>query len=49
VSQLEYLREKLYMVIEAGNNEDILKISQELDKLILFNVRAQVYTNIKSA
>jgi hypothetical protein len=36
LEQLEELRNKLYEVIDSGNTEDILKISQELDDLILF-------------
>jgi len=36
IEQLEQLRNKLYEVIDTGNAEDILRISQELDDLILF-------------
>lgn len=39
VSQLEHLREKLYMAIESGNNEDILRASQELDKHIIKHMK----------
>jgi hypothetical protein len=35
VSQLEYIREMLYKVLEKGTKDDILRISQELDKLII--------------
>lgn len=35
MNQLEALRQKLYEAIEEGNSDDILKVSQELDKLIL--------------
>ncbi|MDP4183176.1 MAG: Spo0E family sporulation regulatory protein-aspartic acid phosphatase [Bacillota bacterium] len=33
--QLESLRNKLHEVMEEGNTEDILKVSQELDVLIM--------------
>lgn len=36
LEQLEELRSKLYEVMDTGNTEDILRISQELDDLILF-------------
>ena len=36
LEKLEELRNKLYEVIDNGNAEDILRISQELDDLILF-------------
>ncbi|MCX8130395.1 MAG: aspartyl-phosphate phosphatase Spo0E family protein [Clostridia bacterium] len=39
MSKLEFLREKLYKVIEKGSCEDILKASQELDRLILFYMK----------
>lgn len=35
MSQIEYLREKLYKVIETGDVDYILKVSQELDELIM--------------
>lgn len=34
MSQIENLREKLHSVIEQGETDVILEISQELDKLI---------------
>ncbi|MCX7922182.1 MAG: aspartyl-phosphate phosphatase Spo0E family protein [Clostridia bacterium] len=49
MSQLECLREKLYKVIETGDTEYILKISQELDELILNYMETQVNTSRKSA
>jgi len=38
VNQIEFLREKLYREIEAGDISSILKASQELDKLILIDM-----------
>ncbi len=35
MNTIENLREKLHKVMETGKIEDILRISQELDKLIL--------------
>jgi hypothetical protein len=35
MQQIEYLRQKLYEVIETGITEEILKVSQEMDELIL--------------
>jgi len=50
MSQIENLREKLYKLIETGNLDDILRISQELDKLILhFYTNSTESTNKKSA
>ena len=40
--QLENLREKLYKVIDSGDSREILKISQELDRLILLYTEFQV-------
>ncbi|MDP4180335.1 MAG: Spo0E family sporulation regulatory protein-aspartic acid phosphatase [Bacillota bacterium] len=36
LEQLEKLRIQLYEVMDTGNTEDILRISRELDDLILF-------------
>jgi hypothetical protein len=47
LDQLELLRNKLYEVMDTGNTEDILKISQELDDLILFYTK-NYYKNINS-
>ncbi|KNY30435.1 Spo0E family sporulation regulatory protein-aspartic acid phosphatase [Pseudobacteroides cellulosolvens] len=35
VEQLEDLRSKLHEVMESGSTEDILRVSQELDILIM--------------
>lgn len=35
MNNLERIREKLYKTLEDGHKEDILRISQELDKKIL--------------
>lgn len=35
MESIEYLRKKLYEVIDSGTQEDILKVSQEMDELIL--------------
>ena len=35
MSQIENLREKLHNEMERGNFENILRVSQELDELIL--------------
>ncbi|RCX17953.1 Spo0E like sporulation regulatory protein [Anaerobacterium chartisolvens] len=35
MSHLERVRQELYKSIESGNAEEILKISRELDKIIL--------------
>ncbi|HEY9060167.1 MAG TPA: aspartyl-phosphate phosphatase Spo0E family protein [Pseudobacteroides sp.] len=40
LEQLEQLRNKLYEVMDTGNTEDILKISQELDDLILCYIKS---------
>lgn len=40
LEQLEQLRNKLYEVMDTGNTEDILKISQELDNLILCYIKS---------
>jgi len=49
VSQIEFLREKLHKVIETGDAANILRISQELDKLILTFMEKQTNINKKSA
>ncbi len=41
MERLEALREKLHIMLESGNSNDILELSRELDTLILFNMRAQ--------
>lgn len=35
MNQVEDLRRKLYDTLESGNTKEILKVSQELDKLIV--------------
>lgn len=49
MSQLDILREKLYEVLEKGSFEDVLKLSQELDNLILFYMKHKYKTNKMSA
>ncbi len=42
MSQIEYLREKLHKAIADGGRDEILKISQELDKIIVCYMMNQV-------
>ena len=49
MSQIEYLREKLYELIETGDSGGILMVSQELDKLILSYIENQINLSRKSA
>ncbi|MCX7745591.1 MAG: aspartyl-phosphate phosphatase Spo0E family protein [Clostridia bacterium] len=46
---IEYMREELYKVIETKNADAILKISQELDELIVFYMENYICENKKSA
>ncbi len=41
MEKLEALREKLHIMLESGDQNDILNLSRELDALILFNMRSQ--------
>ena len=49
MNQLEYLRQKLYGEIELGNVESILRVSQQLDELIVCYTANQIIINRKSA
>lgn len=49
MSQIECLREKLYNVIESGDYDTILQISQELDLLILNYMSNQLVVGKKPA
>lgn len=42
MTNIECVREKLYNVIETGDKESILRISQELDMLIAKYVKLQL-------
>ncbi|NLD50485.1 MAG: Spo0E family sporulation regulatory protein-aspartic acid phosphatase [Clostridiaceae bacterium] len=42
MNKIEYVRRKLYNVIETGDKESILKISQELDMLIAKYIKLQL-------
>ncbi len=37
--QIESLRTKLYEVIDIGNPTEILRVSQELDELIIYQIK----------
>lgn len=49
MNQIEYLRQKLHEVIDTGIDNEILKVSQELDKLILAFMENHASTNKKTA
>jgi hypothetical protein len=49
MNQIEFLREKLYAVLETGIANEILKVSQELDILILNYMKGQVKASNKTA
>jgi tRNA nucleotidyltransferase/poly(A) polymerase len=49
MSQIERLREELHKVIETGDTARILRISQELDTLILCYMKLQKDSGKKSA
>lgn len=49
VDQIESIREKLYEAMEIEDSEKILKISQELDKLILIYMKKQIDSDKKPA
>jgi len=49
LNQIELLREKLYKVLEAGDNKRILRISQKLDKLIVNYMEENTQMNRKTA
>ena len=46
MSQIEFLRQKLYKVLEAGDKEAVIKISQELDRLIVIYMQDGFATEI---
>lgn len=49
MSQIERMRQTLYKVMEAGNADDILKVSQELDKLIVLYMQNWISAQAKLA
>jgi hypothetical protein len=44
--QLEDLRSKLHEVMESGNTEDILRVSQELDVLIMIYTQKSLESRV---
>ncbi|HEY8422908.1 MAG TPA: aspartyl-phosphate phosphatase Spo0E family protein [Thermoclostridium sp.] len=42
MSELEKARKELYKVIETGSWEQIIEVSQELDKIILMHMYSQI-------
>ncbi len=49
MDDLEFTRQKLHKVIDSGNVNEILKISQELDKLILCFMETEKTNERKTA
>lgn len=49
MDHLELLRETLYKLIENGDNDSILRKSQELDEQIVFYMKKQLSLKAKSA
>jgi hypothetical protein len=49
LNQIEYLKEKLYIVLRTGNYNDILEVSIELDKLIVAYMKASMSVNKKTS
>lgn len=47
MDEIEYLRQKLYLLLEAGETQSILKASQELDKAIVKYIKAQLNLDLK--
>lgn len=43
MSELEKTRKALYEVIETGSREQIMEVSQELDKIILRYMYNQIF------
>jgi len=45
LDKIEFLRQKLYNVIESGDHHAILTVSQELDILIVRHMIHQLHLN----